>query len=103
MPLTLSDADTKDNERFCRLHISSALLPTGRCDFLAVDCHKINFSHLSPELQASVHAEATDGGVALHIDLWRFNVVFLQASVERRQVGKGKKDANLFLDAEPAD
>jgi hypothetical protein len=103
MPFTLSDADTKDNERFRRLHIASALLPTGRCDFLAVDCHKINFSHLSPEHQASAHAEATDVAVALHINLRRFDVVFFQASLERRQVGKGKKDANLFLDAEPAD
>jgi hypothetical protein len=86
MPFTLSDADTKDNERVRRLHVSSTLLPTGRCDFLAVDCHKINLSHLSPEHQASAHVEATDGAVALHNGLWRFDILFLQASFKRRQI-----------------
>jgi hypothetical protein len=96
MPLTLSDADTKDNERFCRLHISSALLRAERSDFLAVDYHKTNFSHLSPEHQASAHAETTDGAVALHINLWRFNVVFLQASLERRQLEAAVLSAKSF-------
>ena len=58
---------------------------------------------MATEHQASAHAEATDGAVALHINLRRFDVVFFQASLERRQVGKGKGDANLFLDPEPAD
>jgi hypothetical protein len=70
MPLTLSDADTKDNERFCRFDISSALLSAGRCDFLAVDYHKTNLSRMATEHHVSARAEATDGApVALHIDL----------------------------------
>jgi len=86
MPLTLSDADTKDNERFCRLHISPALLRAGCLNFLAIDQYKANLCRTVTEHQASAHAEAIDGAVALHIDLRRFDVVFLQASLERRQI-----------------
>jgi len=41
---------------------------------------------MAAEHQASAHVEATDGAVALHIDLWRFDVVFRQASLERPQI-----------------
>lgn len=36
--------------------------------------------------QASAHAEPTDCAVALHIDLWRFDAVFIEARLERRQI-----------------
>ncbi len=60
MPLTLSDADTKDNERFRRLHISSALLRAGCRDFLAADDDVTDVQRVATEHQASAHAEATN-------------------------------------------
>ena len=53
----------------------------GRLNFLAADHHKAKLCRMVTEHQASAHAEATDGAVVFHIDLWRFDVVFLQASL----------------------
>jgi hypothetical protein len=55
---------------------ASAFLRARRREFLAVDHHKATLSRVATEHQASAHAEAADGAVALHIDLWRFDVVF---------------------------
>jgi hypothetical protein len=78
--------DTKDNERFCRLHISPALLRAGCLDFLAAEHDVTDVQRTVTKHQTGAHAKTTDCAVALHIDLWRFDVDFLQASLERRQI-----------------
>ena len=43
------------------------------------------------------YAETTDGAVALHIDFRRFDIVFLQARFERRQIEAAVLGAESFF------
>lgn len=62
------------------------LLPGRYRDFHSVNHHKSLLCRMATEHQARAHAEATNRPVARHIGLWRFDAVFLQASLERRQI-----------------
>jgi hypothetical protein len=74
----------KFRSRLCRF--SSALLCTGCRDFFAADDNVTNFQRVATERQTGAHPESTNGAVALHIDVGRSQVVFLQARLERRQI-----------------
>jgi hypothetical protein len=64
---------------------------------LSVDYNVTNFQRVASEHQASADAKSTDCAVALRIDLWRFDVVFLQASFKRRQIETAVFSAESIL------
>lgn len=53
-------------------------------DFLTVDDDVTEL--VTPQHQACTHPKSTDCGMTIHIDLWRFDFVFLQARLERGQI-----------------
>jgi hypothetical protein len=80
---------TRQTRAPLKANISSPLPPSPcarvsshrRLDFLPSDHDETDLCRTATKHQASAHAEATDCAVALHINVWRFNVVFLQASL----------------------
>ena len=75
------------------------LLRAGCRIFLAADNNVADLQRVTPQHQTGAHAEATDGAVPLHIDRWRFDVVFLQASSNavKSEREKGTRTSSLTL------